>query len=665
MHISPTYLAFITVTCLGMYALSDSIRTLVRRSAQGLICILGCNKSSLHRVICFGSEIQLKLCTNTKEIVEGLNLLGDCSLLGLDCEWRPKGWKGASQNVANAHKVAVLQLASPKACLIIQLLRATEGDVRLPQNLYDLLSSASVLKVGVGIRDDCQKLANDHGLACNGLVDLRNLARRENIQARAESLQALSAWAGLTLSKDPSVRLSDWAATHLRADQVRIHEATFCRYEPDDSCTRQIRYACEDAVVSLAVVHRMHTSSRGTHPPYACGSTPEAACLAWTADTHAALAAFCAEFRDVGVAPRTAPPADRGGAAGEPARRGSGKSLRDASGVPSRKSDLYHNCRLEAPDGAVLANLDHDRAAWYLRKGLAAVIHGPDCRPAPRPAPAPPRPAPERGDMGTDLGRSGEGDAGLEGGGADMGEGVTGESTGGVGAGGGAGGCGEWCTCLLRPGAIRLLFEPRGRGHEGNVYYTSPKANVCVVCGAAAHLQRYSVVPPLYRRRLPEALKSRSSFDIVLLCTACHQRADVLASALRAALARECVAPLTQAPPARGPAELAGKEARSLAKALLTARDRLPAQRRAHAERVVREYLQVPLHRLSKCEPDDSCTREGGAGAGGGVREMGGSRVSPGPDWLLGPREAMLGEAKEGQVGGAAGMPASLPVRCA
>ncbi len=184
----------------------------------------------------------------------------------------------------------------------------------------------------------------------------------------------------------------------------------------------------------------MHTSSRGTHPPSACGgSTSEAACLAWTADTHAALAAFCAEFRDAGVAPRTA---HRGGVAGEPARRGSGKSLRDASGVPSRKSDLYHNCRLEAPDGAVLANLDHDRAAWYLRKGLAAVIHGPDCRPAPRPDPAPPRPAPERGDADTDLSRSGE--AGPEGGGAGGGEDVTGESAGGVRAGGGAGGCGEW-----------------------------------------------------------------------------------------------------------------------------------------------------------------------------------------------------------------------------
>jgi hypothetical protein len=221
MHISPTYFTIFAVTCLGVYALSDSLRSLVKRSARGIVNILGCDNISLHHVICFGNDIQVKLCTNTLEIVDGLSMLGKNSLIGLDCEWRPKGWKGGSQNVAS--KVAVLQLASPKTCLIIQLLRATEGGVSLPQGLFDLLSSASVLKVGVGIRDDCQKLANDYGLSCNGLVDLRNLARRESLQVRAESLQALSAWAGLTLSKDPSVRLSDWAATHLRADQVQIN----------------------------------------------------------------------------------------------------------------------------------------------------------------------------------------------------------------------------------------------------------------------------------------------------------------------------------------------------------------------------------------------------------------------------------------------------------
>jgi ribonuclease D len=218
MHISPAYFTFFAVTCFGVYALSDSLRSLVNRSARGIVNVLGWDNSSLHRVICFGHVVQVKLCTNTKEIVDGLSMLGNSSLLGLDCEWRPKSWKGDSHNVAN--KVAVLQLASPKTCLIIQLLRATEGGLRLPQKLFDLLSSASVLKLGVGIRDDCQRLANDYGLACNGLVDLRNLARREALQVRAESLQALSAWAGLTLSKDPSVRLSDWAASHLRPDQV-------------------------------------------------------------------------------------------------------------------------------------------------------------------------------------------------------------------------------------------------------------------------------------------------------------------------------------------------------------------------------------------------------------------------------------------------------------
>ena len=38
---------------------------------------------------------------------------------------------------------------------------------------------------------------------------------------------------------------------------------------------------------------------------------------------------------------------------------------------------------------------------------------------------------------------------------------------------------------------IKLRFEPRGRGHEGNLYYLAPKANECVVCAAQVGLLRY------------------------------------------------------------------------------------------------------------------------------------------------------------------------------
>ena len=174
--------------------------------------------------LCSENNIVIKVCTDAKEVVEGLRLLGNCSLIGLDCEWRPRFLKAGG---AAASKVAVLQLASSHACLIIQLLRVTEShrehpNSAIPQELIDILSCPNVLKVGVGILDDCRKLLADYGLHCAGLVDLRHLSRRERIPLRAESLQAMSAFAGLPLTKDPSVRLSDWSARTLDAAQVHL-----------------------------------------------------------------------------------------------------------------------------------------------------------------------------------------------------------------------------------------------------------------------------------------------------------------------------------------------------------------------------------------------------------------------------------------------------------
>ena len=176
--------------------------------------------------------------------------------------------------------------------------------------------------------------------------------------------------------------------------------------------------------------------------------------------------------------------------------------------------------------------MKRDRVDWYLARGLAELEHAPECRAGP-------------------------------------------------------GGC----SCLQRTDlVIRLKFEPRGRGHEGNEYYLAPKSNVCVVCGAAAGLMRYAVVPQMYRRHLPEQLKSRSSHDIVLLCIKCHQLASVRANELRDALSRECNAPLHPAPQPLDPLR---KSARSMAAALLSARaGGIPPARRATMLETVSRFLR-------------------------------------------------------------------------
>ena len=101
---------------------------------------------------------------------------------------------------------------------------------------------------------------------------------------------------------------------------------------------------------------------------------------------------------------------------------------------------------------------------------------------------------------------------------------------------------------------------------------------------------RYAVVPQMYRRHLPEQLKSRSSHDIVLLCIKCHQLASVRANELRDALSRECNAPLHPAPQPLDPLR---KSARSMAAALLSARaGGIPPARRATMLETVSRFLR-------------------------------------------------------------------------
>lgn len=91
--------------------------------------------------------------------------------------------------------------------------------------------------------------------------------------------------------------------------------------------------------------------------------------------------------------------------------------------------------------------------------------------------------------------------------------------------------------------AIRLRFAPGGLGHSGDPFYLEPKLNRCCVCGAADSYVRHAVVPRNYRQHFPTAMKSHLSHDVVLLCPACHKRANEGACARAAALGAQLGVP--------------------------------------------------------------------------------------------------------------------------
>ncbi|OEL27077.1 hypothetical protein BAE44_0011904 [Dichanthelium oligosanthes] len=145
---------------------------------------------------------------------------------GLDVEWRPARARGA------APPVAVLQICVDHRCLVFQILRADH----VPGALYGFLADRRFIFVGVGIRDDADKLRAEYGLRVMSMVDLRVLAalRLGSPELHRAGLQAL-VWEvmGVQMDKPHQVRVSAWDAPALSDDQLMYACAdAFASFEP-------------------------------------------------------------------------------------------------------------------------------------------------------------------------------------------------------------------------------------------------------------------------------------------------------------------------------------------------------------------------------------------------------------------------------------------------
>jgi len=189
---------------------------------------------------------------------------GGIRLVGLDVEARPSRVKGVT------HPVALVQVTTPdnRGCLLAHvygamgLSAATPGrpfepgsaKTRFPPLLARLLNDPNVLAVGQGVAEDLRQIArhfpeihpaNDEGGAegCRprhrrgAFVDLAAVVDFYDVPALG--LGRLAAHCGFSdVVKPKSVQVSDWSRTPLTDAQVR--------------------YAAQDAALSLWVLERLH-----------------------------------------------------------------------------------------------------------------------------------------------------------------------------------------------------------------------------------------------------------------------------------------------------------------------------------------------------------------------------------------------------------------------
>lgn len=100
-------------------------------------------------------------------------------------------------------------------------------------------------------------------------------------------------------------------------------------------------------------------------------------------------------------------------------------------------------------------------------------------------------------------------------------------------------------------------------------------------------------MPHEYRRHFPAEMKDHNSHDILLLCTSCHAASNVHDGILKQQLAKEFGAPQGCEDGVRQLEDPERRRVRSAARALLTAGDCLPRQRRDGLQAIVRNFLDL------------------------------------------------------------------------
>uniref|UniRef100_A0A8C7CUT7 Exonuclease 3'-5' domain-containing protein 2 n=1 Tax=Oncorhynchus kisutch TaxID=8019 RepID=A0A8C7CUT7_ONCKI len=273
-------------------------------------------------------------------------------VLGLDCEWVSVNGKSSA--------VSLLQMTSYSGlCVVVrlQLLRGSQQDFPLSLKERIMLFNASI--VGVGCYEDGKRLTRDYGLSLGSTVDLRYLALRQRkvVLNNGLSLKSLAAdLLNVSLDKSLALRCSNWEADQLTPEQIT--------------------YAARDAQVSIALFIHLLGLNSDTTPSPDSGSG------------YTQLANRCQGLVDT-------PFRERGGGEGEDGKRKSKKRQQPTLespgdqqvpdprrnnkrkplgvGYAARKSPLYDNCFLYAPDGQPLCTCDKKKAQWYLDKGLGVV----------------------------------------------------------------------------------------------------------------------------------------------------------------------------------------------------------------------------------------------------------------------------------------------------
>ncbi|XP_054715998.1 exonuclease 3'-5' domain-containing protein 2-like [Uloborus diversus] len=256
---------------------------------------------------------------------EILETFRESAVIGIDCEW-------VTENNRRI-PISLLQLATNYGyCVLIRLFHIPVW--LTPPGLVDLLKDRNILKVGVGVKDDIDKLYNDYCLEVYNFLDVRHLAKDlPELAGKGLGLKTLSkVLLRRDLNKSYSLRCSDWNADKLSTDQLR--------------------YAADDAIVSAQIFQELRRRKYGWFSS-----------ISWL---QSEISLYCdVPFKQTNT---------NQSAAQKNTPQNKTKSYKEFRYSKPRQKPMYDNCQLVAPDGELLCSCDKGKAEWYVEKGLGEVI---------------------------------------------------------------------------------------------------------------------------------------------------------------------------------------------------------------------------------------------------------------------------------------------------
>ena len=156
-------------------------------------------------------EGHVEIIETYDDLVKVIDEIKEEQVLGFDTETKPSFKKG------QINQVALLQLSNSTKAWLLRL-----NKLGLPNEVVDLFEDNSLIKVGVGIRDDIRALNRFKPFKAGGFVEVQDVARDNGL--KDFSLKKL---AGIVLNVRVSKRqrLSNWESDDLSEGQV-IYAAT-------------------------------------------------------------------------------------------------------------------------------------------------------------------------------------------------------------------------------------------------------------------------------------------------------------------------------------------------------------------------------------------------------------------------------------------------------